>query len=267
MQIEHASTKKTEGRAKTVLFRVSVCLLSVALALALVSAVLIYLARQDDNAGRYSFEREVSLNFIMAGVAAAWTGQEVEVLPEDVNGLLNLLLQEQAARGEEGEFVLCGVCLEPDEAGDALRFYAPVRYQGRDLGVTGRTRIVFDSAVQRLEFRLSDLRVGRLPLPTGLVLGAVDDLLPEGLHVEGDSLFLDASLLRVELGGTAVPFSLQSLRVEDGAVKVQTAAVRDELKAFVQEKLSEALGGSGLDLEGLTGGLGGLLDGWLQGRE
>ena len=99
MQIEHASTKKTEGRAKTVLFRVSVCLLSVALALALVSAVLIYLARQDDNAGR-SFEREVSLNFIMAGVAAAWTGQEVEVLPEDVNGLLNLLLQEQAARGK-----------------------------------------------------------------------------------------------------------------------------------------------------------------------
>ena len=48
--------------------------------------------------------------------------------------------------------------------------------------MTGRTRIVFDSAVQRLEFRLSDLRVGRLPLPTGLVLGAVDDLLPEGLH-------------------------------------------------------------------------------------
>lgn len=214
-------SQKSGVSPKRVFYRVVVCLMSAAVMVGFLSAGLLYLIRQDDNAERFAKETEVSFAFLAKAVMAA-AGEEVEISAGELSSVLNLLLRTLPEK-EEGEqaLILRGIYLEKEERADTLFFYAPVSYKGRNLGVSGKAKLSFDAASEKIEMRLSDLKLGRLPLPTSFLLGFAANFLPEGINADGNSVFLDASRIKVQLAGGMIPIKIENLYVENGNVRLR----------------------------------------------
>lgn len=208
MQPKHMQGKSRGSRALTVFLSVLAVLLA---ALCAVSWMLL----SDPNAGRTM--EQASDAVTGKAIAAAASGEECSLTPEEVSGFLNGLLQKHENGASEAEYTSLSVTTGADDTADV---YLPVRYRGKTFGVLMNLTPSFDRTAERMLFTVNSVRVGRLPVPKSWALGLMERRLPKLLSREGDALACDTkSLFSVSYQNATAQLGMTDLKMEDGLFK------------------------------------------------
>ena len=208
MQPRHMQGKRRGPRALTVVLSILAVILAA-------FCVLSWMLLDDPNAGR-TMERP-SDTVTEKAVAAAASGEECALTPQEVSGFLNNMLQKKKASGS----ALSSVSVTAGKSG-TTDVYVPVRYAGKTLGVSMNLSPSFDPQSERMLFTVHSMRVGRLPVPKKRALEMMESRLPSILSRDGDVIACDTkALFRVSYRNMSAQLKMKSLRMESGTFRLK----------------------------------------------
>ena len=210
-------SSRRPGHALTVFLIVLAVLLAAA-------AVLSWMVLNDPNAGK-------GLDTVAPSDAAAKqlmqssvTGKECSFSAEETNGFLAYLLQKHDKTQGASDTEIKAVAVA-DAGGDWADLYVPVRYKGKNFGVTLNVTPALSDDGSMLDFRVNSARVGRLPVPPGLLLRYAAKKLPADFAVDGDLVSCPSPSLTLSVSNLSGTLKISSLRMENGMLKIGAKTV------------------------------------------
>ena len=210
-------SSRRPGRALTVFLIVLAVLLAAA-------AVLSWMVLNDPNAGRGFDTIAPSDAAAKQLMQSAITGKECSFSTEETNGLLAYLLQKHNKSRSASDTAVRALAVA-DAGDDWADLYVPVRYKGKNLGVTLNVTPSLSSDGSMLDFRVNSARVGRLPVPPGLLLRYAAKKLPADFAVDGDLVSCPSPSLTLSVSSLSGTLKISSLRIEDSRLKISAKTV------------------------------------------
>lgn len=208
-------------RSKSLGNRILTVVLSAAAVFLAVLCVLSWMLLSDPNAGTPL--QAPSDPVTSKVITAAVSGKDVNLSSEEVSAWLNLLIQRGQKNGEDAGLSGLDVTAKEDGSADV---YLPVRSHGKTLGVLMNLVPSFDRNSEQIRLAVRSVRVGRLPIPTGLALNRMEQRLPSILSRQDNDLICNTeSLFKVDYAGVSA-----QLKMTDVELKNQMFAVRLQLK-------------------------------------
>lgn len=158
-------------------------------------------------------------------VQGALSGEEVEVTAEEANAYLAYL-------GENSHNeLLQKLTLDIGEDG-RLQIWLPVTVYGMDITAYCAVRPEFSK--ETIQLHIEETRAGLLPLPPSWMLESVEEKLPKGLELQGDTLIMDTPRFSLEEQGIDFSVGLEELKVENGKFTLRTDSVSDAIQDLLQ---------------------------------
>lgn len=158
-------------------------------------------------------------------VQGALSGEDVEVTAEEANAYLAYL-------GENSHNeLLQKLTLDIGEDG-RLQIWLPVTVYGMDITAYCAVRPEFSK--ETIQLHIEETRAGLLLLPPSWMLESVEEKLPKGLELQGDTLIMDTPRFSLEEQGIDFSVGLEELKVENGKFTLRTDSVSDAIQDLLQ---------------------------------
>lgn len=158
-------------------------------------------------------------------VQGALSGEDVEVTAEEANAYLAYL-------GENSHNeLLQKLTLDIGEDG-RLQIWLPVTVYG--MNITAYCAVRPEFSKETIQLHIEETRAGLLPLPLSWMLESVEEKLPKGLELQGDTLIMDTPRFSLEEQGIDFSVGLEELKVENGKFTLRTDSVSDAIQDLLQ---------------------------------
>lgn len=158
-------------------------------------------------------------------VQGALSGEEVEVTAEEANAYLAYL-------GENSHNELLQKLTLNIREDNRLEIWLPITAYGMD--ITAYCAIRPEFSKETIQLHIEEARAGLLPLPPSLALEAVEEKLPAGVELQGDTLVMETPHFSLEEQGIDFSVGLQELRAENGKFILRTDSVSDAIQDLLQ---------------------------------
>ncbi len=211
---QYYSRRVTAGRGRGL--TVFLIVLAVLLAAA---AVLSWMVLSDPNAGKGLDAVAPSDAAVKEVLRSAVAGKECSLSTEQTNGLLASFLQKyNKGRSDSGTRIRALAVADAEDGRADL--YVPVRYKGKNLGVTLDMTPALSADGSALVFRVNAAHVGRLPVPPAWLLKTARKKLPASFTLNGTELSCPAPSLTLSVLNVSGTMKISSLRMEDGQLRI-----------------------------------------------
>lgn len=228
----------------TVRKKIGIAVILLLVLLLTVGGVLFFLVMQDDS--RDVYQEAPSTDLIAKAVAAAGSGNEMEVSQQELNGFLAYLFEQQKESQQESTPVHSLYFTLGSGQGKA-GVYAPCSVLGLQIGITARVDVQYDANTQIFSIRFEEMKAGRVPVKAKWGLSFLSGKLPEGISVQEDSLLIDANRIDWHLGELGSLLKIEGFRIEEGKAYLKTNGMVDALESYLKGQLGDTQWGGLLD--------------------
>lgn len=214
--------------------------LGVVLVLGVAVAIPYKLMLTDDLSGKYN--PAPSQEILRTAAKAMLTSEPVKFSESEINAFAAYHLQDVQSFMGKAEYQPNQIYLTfPKE--NTVTAYTPVTWNGKNLGVTSQSKVVYDPAEEQLRVEVQQVRLGKLSVSPKFALNQLfGKELPTGITRKDNVILVDAKPFLHSEKAVQAGFALGMFQVQENGVLFQATTTLSDAGNKVKDRIKDWLG-------------------------
>lgn len=213
------------------------CILILLFVVFAVCGVLFWMAKTDENSGKYL--SEPSIDMYSKLVLALATTNEVNLTSEEINGALISEVNSNK-KNACNNISINGIYIDIIKETDLAKFYVPITYKNIRFGISGDLDLHLNSDTSKIDVRIYDTKIGKLPISPKIVAKMIANGFPENITFNDSTISFD-SKIKFDFAGETVTLELKECEIKNGNLVVKTKGAVEIVGDFIKDKLSSLI--------------------------